>query len=56
VPAGHRPGIDEAVAKLELLRVQGPTADAFSFRKAFPPPDAGDARAPFALGDECPAT
>ena len=56
VPAGHRPGIDEAVARLELLRVQGPTADAFSFRKAFPPPDAAEAGAPFALGDECPAT
>ena len=56
VPAGHRPGIEEAVAKLELVRAVGPTADAFTFRKAFPPPDAEKSRAPFALGDECPAT
>ena len=56
VPAGHRPGIDEAVARLELLRANGPGADAFTFRKAFPPPDAARARAPFALGDDCPST
>ena len=56
VPVGHRPAIEEAVAKLELLRANGPTEAAFTFRKAFPPPDAAPARAPFALGDECPAT
>jgi hypothetical protein len=56
VPAGHRPGIEEAVAKLERLRARGPTEEAFTFRKAFPRPDAAKAPAPFALGDECPAT
>ena len=56
VPAGHRPAIEEAIAKLELLRANGPTEAAFTFKKAFPPPDAALARAPFALGDECPAT
>jgi Domain of unknown function (DUF3291) len=56
VPAGHRPDIEEAVAKLERLRAHGPTEDAFTFKKAFPPPDAAKASAPFALGDECPAT
>lgn len=56
VPAGHRPTIDEAIQKLELLRANGPTETAFTFRKAFPPPDAAKERAPFALGDECPAT
>jgi hypothetical protein len=55
IPEGHRPGIDEAIAKLQHLRTHGPTVDAFTFRKAFPPPDAGAARTPFALGDVCPA-
>ena len=36
VPAGHRPGIEEAIAKLELLRANGPTEAAFTFKKAFP--------------------
>ena len=33
----------------------GPTSDAFTFRRAFPPPDA-KANTPFEFGDECPAT
>lgn len=40
VPAGHIPSVDEAIARLDLLRAQGPTAQAFTFRQAFPPPDA----------------
>ena len=56
IPAGHRPGIEEAIVKLELLRATGPTESAFTFKKAFPPPDAAKDRLPFALGDECPAT
>jgi len=55
VPKGHRPSLQEAIAKLELLRSSGPTEEAFTFRQAFPPPDAAEARAPFDLGDECPA-
>jgi len=54
VPKGHRPGIEEAKAKLELLRRKGPTAEAFTFRQAYPPPDAPQA-APAEFGDECPA-
>ena len=38
VPAGHRPSIAEAVAKLECLRANGPTPDAFTFRKSFRSP------------------
>src|SRR5580692_463396 len=38
VPAGHRPSVAEAVGKLEMLRSKGPTAEAFTFRQAFPPP------------------
>jgi uncharacterized protein DUF3291 len=38
--AGRVPTIDEAKAKLELLRARGPTADAFTFREPFAAPDA----------------
>jgi hypothetical protein len=56
VKEGHRPSIAEAISKLELLRAAGPTAEAFTFRQAYLPPDAPQARTPFDLADECPAT
>jgi hypothetical protein len=56
IPKGHRPTVSEAIAKLELLRASGPSKDAFTFRRAFLPPDASQPSAPFAFGDECPAT
>ena len=56
VPRGHRPDVSEAIGKLELLRATGPSKDAFTFRRAFLPPDAAQAGAPFEFGDECPAT
>jgi hypothetical protein len=56
VPKGHQPTTAEARAKLDLLRERGPTPEAFTFRQAFPPPDVAPAQAPFAFGDECPAT
>lgn len=37
VPAGHRPTVEEAAARLQLLRDQGPTAGAFTFKRAFSP-------------------
>jgi hypothetical protein len=55
VPKGHRPSIEEAVSKLELLRSAGPSEEAFTFRQAYPAPDTREARAPFDIGDECPA-
>jgi Domain of unknown function (DUF3291) len=55
VPSGHRPTIEEALARLAILRASGPTPDAFNFRTAFPPPDAERAGTPFAFGNECPA-
>jgi hypothetical protein len=55
VPKGHIPTVEEAKAKLELLRRNGPSAEAFTFRQAFPPPDAPQT-APRVFGDECPAT
>ena len=56
VPRGHRPTIEEAIARLEMLRRNGPSAEAFTFRQAFPPPDAAEGNTPVAFGDECPAT
>lgn len=38
VPSGHTPDIAEGDAKLKLLQEIGPTADAFTFGKNFPPP------------------
>ncbi len=35
VPAGHRPTVDEAEQRLELLRMRGPTPAAFTFRTSF---------------------
>jgi len=55
VPRSHRPTVAEAIARLEVLRARGPTRDAFTFRHAFPPPDAAQPDAPFGLGAECPA-
>jgi hypothetical protein len=40
VPAGHRPSVAESKERLELLRRDGPTPAAFTFRKPFPAPDA----------------
>jgi hypothetical protein len=56
IPRGHRPTVAESIERLELLRAKGPTKDAFTFRRAFLPPDAAQPSAPFAFGDECPAT
>ncbi len=38
VPAGHRPTIDEALAKLWLLDNFGPSEHAFTFKTRFPAP------------------
>ncbi len=56
VPTGHRPSVGEAVAKLEALRANGPTPAAFTFRQAYPRPDAARSVRPSAVGGECPAT
>jgi len=56
VPQGHRPSVTEAVARLELLRSNGPTSEAFTFRHAFPAPDAARAQPVAGFGGECPAT
>lgn len=37
VPAGHIPTLDEATARLDTLIEHGPTPQAFTFRRPFPP-------------------
>jgi hypothetical protein len=39
VPAGHRPSVEEAKARLEELTARGPGPRAFTFKVTFPPPD-----------------
>lgn len=56
IPSGHRPTVAEATLKLDLLRQQGPTSAAFTFRHAFPSPEAPQPGRPFAFDSECPAT
>lgn len=41
IPQGHRPTVAEALGRLERLRRDGPCAEAFDFRHAYPAPDAG---------------
>ena len=57
VPAGHRPPVAEAVARLETLRANGPTPAAFTFRELVPAPDAPPGALPerSELPGECPA-
>jgi len=55
VPAGHRPDVQEAIARLDCLRAHGPTPVAFTFRRTFPPPDAAQGEASPTFEDECPA-
>jgi hypothetical protein len=37
VPAGHRPGIDEATKRIAHLEKHGPTQFAFTFKMTFEP-------------------
>jgi hypothetical protein len=38
VPEGHLPSVAEAEQRLALLRSQGPSEAAFTFKRPFPPP------------------
>jgi hypothetical protein len=56
VPAGHIPTVAEAEERVTLLGAIGPSPDAFTFRRHFPPPD--DSRDDDAIDDDrwlCPA-
>jgi len=50
VKAGHVPTLDEAKQKLEILVKQGPSGDAFTFRRPYPP-EGSDAIKP--ILDQC---
>jgi len=41
VPAGHRPTLGEALDRLALLRREGPSEQAFTFKQRFPAPGMG---------------
>jgi hypothetical protein len=41
IPAGHQPGIEEALSKLWLIDRFGPSAQAFTFKQRFPAPGIG---------------
>ncbi len=38
LPVGSLPDVDESMARLGTLNAKGATEDAFTFRRAFPPP------------------
>jgi Domain of unknown function (DUF3291) len=44
VPLGHRPTEDEGIARLDRLRSQGPSVEAFTFGTLFPAPDSGESK------------
>lgn len=56
VPRGRRPSVEEAVARLGLLRAKGASPEAFTFRQTLPPPDAPPTSRCGGFEDECPAT
>jgi hypothetical protein len=43
IPAGHLPSTEEALARLEHLRREGPSAHAFTFKQRYPHPGMGGA-------------
>jgi heme-degrading monooxygenase HmoA len=42
IPAGHIPSVAEAEDRLRTLRARGPSPEAFTFRRHFPPSTPGD--------------
>lgn len=54
IPAGHVPTVAESEERLDRLRAHGPTPEAFTFRRHFPPPGA-DAAAVDDDRELCPA-
>jgi hypothetical protein len=55
VPAGHRPSVDEAKARLARLASEGPTPFAFTFRTLFPPDEATILGTDWSGFEPCPA-
>jgi hypothetical protein len=55
VPKDHRPSIAEAKERLDHLQQFGVTPHAFTFKEAFPPPDAHNAATLVTSNEACPA-
>jgi hypothetical protein len=55
VPAGHIPGIDEAMKRLAYLDAHGPTQFAFTFKTVFPPDEEFQRGIDWAAFRPCPA-
>ena len=55
IPVGHIPTLDEAKAQLQHLRDHGESAEAFTFAKLFPAPDAQQTKPIEGFADPCPA-
>jgi hypothetical protein len=56
VPAGHRPGVDEAKKRLAHLDEHGPSQFAFTFKSVQPPDDGFLASLDWSAFRPCPAT
>ena len=56
VPAGHRPGIDEAKKRVAHLDAHGPTQFAFTFKSVFPPDEEFQSAIDWSSFMPCPAT
>ncbi|WP_148864005.1 DUF3291 domain-containing protein [Marinobacter fonticola] len=55
IPAGHRPTLPQADARLRYLRKYGSSPDAFTFKQAYPAPDAQNMPATQSFDEACPA-
>jgi hypothetical protein len=55
VKAGHIPTVQEARRRLEYLSEHGPSAQAFTFKQPFPPPDVSSEQFTVTAFDPCPA-
>jgi hypothetical protein len=55
VPAGHRPGIDEAKKRIAHLQAHGPTQFAFTFKTVFQPDDEFQQAIDWSSFQPCPA-
>ena len=56
VPAGHRPGMDEATKRLAHLEQHGPTQFAFTFKATFEPDDKFQRAIDWSAFVPCPVT
>jgi hypothetical protein len=55
VPAGHRPGMDEATKRLAYLEKHGPTQFAFTFKTTFAPDEQFQRAIDWSSFQPCPA-